>query len=122
MNATIGTTFCRAECTLTSDEGIPMPDNTEFATLDYPGGELDLEIVHATEGSDGIALGSLLAKTGYTTYDEGFVNTASTKSAITYIDGDAGILRYRGYPIEQLAEGGSFLEIGWRVFQGALAA
>ena len=53
-----------------------MPDNTEFATLSYPGGELDLEIVHATEGADGIALGSLLSKTGYTTFDEGFVNTA----------------------------------------------
>ena len=66
------------------------------ATLHYPGGELELDIVGATEGSDGIALGSLLAKTGYTTFDEGFVNTASTKSAITYIDGDAGILRYRG--------------------------
>ena len=47
---------------------------------------------------------TLLAKSGYTTFDPGFVNTASTKSAITYIDGDAGILRYRGYPIEQLAE------------------
>ena len=92
-----------------------MPDNTEFATLSYPGGELDLEIVHATEGADGIALGSLLAKTGYTTYDEGFVNTAATNSAITYIDGDAGILRYRGYPIEQLAE-----EVG--VHRGQLPA
>src|SRR6201982_3347011 len=120
MNATIGTTFCRAECTLTSDEGIPMPDNTEFATLDYPGGELDLEIVHASEAADGIALGSLLAKTGYTTFDEGFVNTASTRSAITYIDGDAGILRYRGYPIEQLAEHASFLETAWLLFEGEL--
>ena len=67
-----------------------MADNNEHATLKYPGGELDLDIVHATEGADGIALGSLLAKTGYTTFDSGFVNTASTKSAITYIDGDAG--------------------------------
>ena len=63
------------------------------ATLRYPagesghaGGELELEIVHATEGPDGIALGPLLAETGYTTFDQGFVNTASTKSAITYID------------------------------------
>src|ERR1700742_359312 len=120
MNAPIGTTFCRAECTLTSDEGIPMPVDTEFATLNYPGGELDLEIVHATEGSDGIALGSLLATTGYTTYDEGFVNTASTKSAITYIDGDAGILRYRGYPIEQLAEESTFIEVSYLLIYGEL--
>ena len=75
-----------------------MAATDDTATLQYPGGELDLDIVHATEGADGIALGPLLSKTGYTTFDNGFVNTASTKSAITYIDGDAGILRYRGYP------------------------
>ena len=88
--------------------------------LKYPGGELDLDIVHATEGSDGIALGSLLAKTGYTTFDDGFVNTASTKSAITYIDGDAGILRYRGYPIEQLAEKSTFIEVSYLLIYGEL--
>jgi len=90
------------------------------ASLTYPGGEVDLSIVKASEGSDGIALGSLLAKTGYTTFDEGFVNTASTKSAITYIDGDAGILRYRGYPIEQLAEKSSFLEVSYLLIYGEL--
>ena len=79
-----------------------------------------MEIVHATEGSDGIALGSLLAKTGYTTFDQGFVNTASTKSAITYIDGDAGILRYRGYPIEQLAEKSTFIEVSYLLVYGEL--
>jgi citrate synthase len=92
----------------------------EFATLKYPGGELDLQIVKATEGSDGIALGSLLAKSGYTTFDGGFVNTASTKSAITYIDGDAGILRYRGYPIEQLAEKSTFIEVSYLLIHGEL--
>jgi citrate synthase len=81
---------------------------------------LDLQIVHATEGPDGIALGSLLAKTGYTTFDGGFVNTASTKSAITYIDGDAGILRYRGYPIEQLAEKSTFMEVSYLLINGEL--
>jgi citrate synthase len=92
----------------------------ETATLRYPEGELDLQIVHATEGADGIALGSLLAKTGYTTFDIGFVNTASTKSAITYIDGDAGILRYRGYPIEQLAEKSTFIEVSYLLIYGEL--
>jgi citrate synthase len=92
----------------------------DTATLKYPGGELDLEIVHATEGADGIALGPLLAKTGYTTFDSGFVNTASTKSAITYIDGDAGILRYRGYPIEQLAEKSTFVEVSYLLIYGEL--
>ena len=101
-----------------------MADNPssgeEHASLKYPGGELDLDIVSATEGSDGIELGSLLAKSGYTTYDEGFVNTASTRSAITYIDGDAGILRYRGYPIEQLAEKSTFIEVSYLLIYGEL--
>ena len=97
-----------------------MAATDDNATLRYPGGELDLEIVHATEGSDGIALGPLLAKTGYTTFDQGFVNTASTKSAITYIDGDAGILRYRGYPIEQLAEKSTFIEVSYLLIYGEL--
>lgn len=92
----------------------------QVATLSYPGGSLDLDIVRATEGSDGIALGSLLAKTGYTTFDGGFVNTSSTKSAITYIDGDAGILRYRGYPIEQLAEKSTFIEVSYLLIYGEL--
>ncbi len=97
-----------------------MAATDDTASLRYPGGELDLDIVHATEGSDGIVLGPLLAKTGYTTYDQGFVNTASTKSAITYIDGDAGILRYRGYPIDQLAEKSSFLEVSYLLIYGEL--
>ena len=97
-----------------------MAATDDNATLRYPGGELDLEIVHATEGADGIALGPLLAKTGYTTFDQGFVNTASTKSAITYIDGDAGILRYRGYPIEQLAEKSTFIEVSYLLIYGEL--
>jgi citrate synthase len=92
----------------------------DIATLRYPGGELDLDIVHATEGADGIALGSLLAKTGYTTFDTGYANTASTKSAITFIDGEAGILRYRGYPIEQLAEKSTFIEVSYLLIYGEL--
>jgi citrate synthase len=101
-------------------EGVDVAATDDTATLRYPGGELNLEIVHATEGSDGIALGPLLAKTGYTTFDQGFVNTASTKSAITYIDGDAGILRYRGYPIDQLAEKSSFIEVSYLLIYGEL--
>ncbi len=97
-----------------------MAATDDTASLRYPGGELNLEIVHASEGSDGIALGPLLAKTGYTTFDQGFVNTASTKSAITYIDGDAGILRYRGYPIDQLAEKSTFIEVSYLLIYGEL--
>ncbi|UQX11373.1 citrate synthase [Candidatus Mycobacterium methanotrophicum] len=97
-----------------------MAATDDSATLHYPGGELDLDIVHATEGPDGIALGSLLSKSGYTTFDNGFVNTAPCKSAITYIDGDAGILRYRGYPIEQLAEKSTFIEVSYLLVYGEL--
>ncbi len=110
----------RAEVSSLSDEGIHVAEKDEHATLHYPGGELELDIVKATEGSDGIELGSLLSKTGYTTYDDGFVNTASTKSAITYIDGDAGILRYRGIPIEQLAEKSNFIEVSYLLIYGEL--
>ncbi|HTZ13794.1 MAG TPA: citrate synthase [Mycobacterium sp.] len=97
-----------------------MAATDESATLRYPGGEVELDIVHATDGADGIALGSLLAKSGYTTFDNGFVNTASCKSAITYIDGDAGILRYRGIPIEQLAEKSTFIEVSYLLIYGEL--
>ncbi len=65
----------------------------------------------ATEGPSGLDVGALLKETGYVTLDPGFVNTASCASAITFIDGDEGILRYRGYPIDQLAEQSSFLEV-----------
>ncbi len=97
-----------------------MVPNEDTASLRYPGGEIDLQIVRASEGADGIALGPLLAKTGYTTFDQGFVNTAATTSAITYIDGDAGILRYRGYPIEQLAEKSTFIEVSYLLIYGEL--
>ncbi|OBG01245.1 citrate (Si)-synthase [Mycolicibacter sinensis] len=88
--------------------------------MKYPGGELELPIVQASEGSDSLAIGSLLAKTGYTTFDNGYANTAPVKSAITYIDGDAGILRYRGYPIEQLAEKSTFIEVSYLLIYGEL--
>ncbi|WP_144206327.1 citrate synthase [Mycobacterium tilburgii] len=97
-----------------------MADSYDTASLKYPGGEIDLQIVNATEGADGIALGPLLSKTGYTTFDNGLVNTAACKSSITYIDGDAGILRYRGYPIDQLAEKSTFIEVSYLLVYGEL--
>jgi citrate synthase len=89
-------------------------------TLQHPGGTLDLPVAPATEGNDGVDVSKLLSSTGYVTLDPGFVNTAATTSAITYIDGDAGILRYRGYPIEQLAEHSSFLEVSYLLIYGEL--
>jgi citrate synthase len=90
------------------------------ATLRYPGGEKELTVTPAVEGNPGVQLGDLLASTGYVTYDEGFMNTASTKSAITYIDGEQGILRYRGYPIDQLAQKSTFLEVSYLLIYGEL--
>jgi citrate synthase len=84
------------------------------------GSELDLPVKSATEGSAGIEVTKLLSTTGMVTLDPGFVNTASCSSEITYIDGDAGILRYRGYPIEQLAEKASFLEVSYLLIHGEL--
>jgi citrate synthase len=76
--------------------------------------------VKATEGADGLDVGKLLSTTGKVTLDIGFVNTASCTSAITYIDGDAGILRYRGYPIDQLAGKASFVEVSYLLIYGEL--
>ncbi|QQS01973.1 MAG: citrate synthase [Austwickia sp.] len=81
---------------------------------------LTLAGVEATEGNNGYDVSALLKETGNTTYDIGFANTAVCRSAITYIDGDAGILRYRGYPIEELAEKSSFLETCYLVLYGEL--
>ncbi|MDG6110457.1 citrate synthase [Dactylosporangium aurantiacum] len=88
--------------------------------ITYPDGELDLPARKATEGPAGLEIGKLLRETGQVTLDTGFVNTASCVSSITYIDGDAGILRYRGYPIEQLAERSSFLESSYLLIHGEL--
>ncbi|MGD0701573.1 MAG: citrate synthase [Trebonia sp.] len=84
------------------------------------GAELDLPVKTATEGSAGIEVNKLLSTTGMVTLDPGFVNTAACSSEITYIDGDAGILRYRGYPIEQLAEKSTFLEVSYLLIYGEL--
>ncbi|MEH1016776.1 citrate synthase [Micromonospora sp. CPCC 206060] len=88
--------------------------------LDHPGGQLSMPVQPAVEGPSGIGVTKLLKETGLVTYDPGFVNTAACSSAITYIDGDAGILRYRGYPIEQLAEKSSFLEVSYLLIYGEL--
>lgn len=90
------------------------------ASLKYDGGDLALPRVNAAEGNNGYDVSKLLKETGTVTFDPGFMNTAATTSAITYIDGDAGILRYRGYPIEDLAEHSSFLEVSYLLIYGNL--
>ena len=95
-------------------------ENENKVTLNYPGGSADFPIIKATDGDSVIDFSKLNSETGLNSYDIGFVNTASTKSAITYIDGDAGILRYRGYPIEQLAGQKSFVETAYLLIYGEL--
>jgi citrate synthase len=88
--------------------------------LTHPGGVMPLEAVDGTESPAGINISSLLSTTGRVTFDPGYGNTASCSSAITFIDGDAGILRYRGYPIEQLAASATFLETSYLLIYGEL--
>lgn len=82
--------------------------------------EIDLPIVEGSEGERGIDISKLRAKTGFITIDEGFVNTGSTRSAITFLDGEKGVLRYRGYPIEQLAKKSDFVETAFLLIHGEL--
>jgi citrate synthase len=93
---------------------------TTSATLRHAGGELVLPRIQVVEGNEGYDVSKLLKQTGAVAFDPGFMNTAATTSAITYIDGDAGILRYRGYPIEQLAKHSSFLEVSYLLIYGNL--
>src|SRR3989440_1157098 len=96
-----------------------MPDKT--AQLKLPDGKsLEFPVLSGSTGPDVVDIRALYGKSGMFTYDPGFVNTASCTSAITYIDGDAGILRYRGYPIEQLAEHSTFLETAYLLIHGEL--
>ena len=91
-----------------------------MATISYPGGTAEFPILQSTEGASAIDVSSLTGQTGLTALDQGFVNTASTKSAITFIDGDAGILRYRGYAIEDIAANSTYLEVAWLLIYGEL--
>src|SRR6266571_431245 len=92
----------------------------ETATITTGGRSAEVPVVHGTQGDDGIDISQLRAETGMVTLDNGYRNTGSCASAITYLDGDAGILRYRGYPIEQLAEQSTFLEVAYLLIYGDL--
>jgi len=90
------------------------------ATLTVGNKTFDLPISSGSIGPDVIDIGKLYGQSGMFTYDPGFTSTASCESKITYIDGDAGVLEYRGYPIEQLAEHGDFLETCYLLLYGEL--
>lgn len=93
---------------------------SEIAKLELDGKTYEFPVIEGSENEKGIDISKLRAATGYITLDSGFKNTGSTKSAITYLDGENGVLRYRGYPIEQLAERASFLEVAFLLIYGEL--
>ena len=95
-------------------------ETATHASLHVGARDASLQIVPSAQGEPGLNVGALLKDTGFVTYDAGFVNTAACRSAITFIDGDVGILRYRGYPIEQLAEKSSYVEAAFLLIYGEL--
>ncbi|WP_375466327.1 citrate/2-methylcitrate synthase, partial [uncultured Methylobacterium sp.] len=90
------------------------------STITVDGKQVTLPVKSGTIGPDVVDIGKLYAQTGAFTFDPGFTSTASCESKITYIDGDEGVLLYRGYPIEQLAEQGDFLETCYLMLFGEL--
>ncbi len=92
----------------------------EVAMLTIGGRTIELPVVEGTEGDKAIDISELRRQTGYVTLDRGFANTASCSSAITFMDGEKGILRYRGYPVEELAEHSEFVETAYLLINGDL--
>jgi len=93
---------------------------SEIAELKLAGQTIELPVIVGSENEKGIDVSSLRGKTGYITLDNGYMNTGACSSAITFIDGEKGILRYRGIPIEVLAERSSFLETSYLLIEGKL--
>src|SRR5210317_936610 len=91
-----------------------------YRLISPAGKELELPVRTGTTGPDVIDIGSLYKQHGVFTYDPGFVATGSCESDITYIDGEKGVLMYRGYPVEQLAKHSSFIEVCYLLLNGEL--
>ena len=96
--------------------------SSDKVSLTYGETTVELPVIPSVDGPDAVDVSKLTSLTGLTAYDQGFVNTASTKSAITFIDGANGVLRHRGYPIEQLAASKTFLETAYLLIYGELAS
>ena len=104
----------------TLDKAALDVEQTDIAKLSVAGEEVELSVLEGTEGERAIDISKLRAQTGLVTLDEGYVNTGSTRSAITFLDGEKGILRYRGYPIEELAAKSDFIEVAYLLIFGEL--
>src|SRR5688500_19060037 len=99
---------------------LTAPPAQAAPTLTFNGKSVPLPLVEGSEGETAIDIQKLRSSTGLITLDPGFGNTGACRSAITFIDGEKGILRYRGYPIEELAEHSTFLEVAWLLVNGEL--
>ncbi len=97
-----------------------MAKNTVTVIDNRTGKQIELPIRSSTQGPDAVDIGRFLRETGYFTYDPGFLSTASCHSSLTYLDGKQGMLQYGGYPIEQLAEHSSFIEVAYLMLHGEL--
>jgi citrate synthase len=99
-----------------------MPTTMEANTVgcEFEGRTVELPVLRGSEGEVALDITQLRNKIGAITFDPGFANTGACRSAITYIDGERGILRYRGYPIEELSEKSTFLEVAWLLIKGEL--
>ena len=94
---------------------------TEKAKIIFPDGQtMDLPVLTGSENEKGIDISGLRKQTGYITLDPGFVNTGSCESSITFLDGEKGVLQFRGYPIEELAEESTFIEVAYLLINGEL--
>ncbi|QDU31817.1 Citrate synthase 1 [Anatilimnocola aggregata] len=101
-------------------KGIEGTTSAESARLQLAGKEYELPVVVGSEDERGVDVSKLLATTGHITLDDGYANTGSCTSSVTFLDGDNGILRYRGYPIEELAAGCDFIEVAHLLIYGEL--
>jgi hypothetical protein len=99
---------------------MPLTLTPNTVNLELEGITVALPLLKGSEGEVGIDIAQLRNKTGAITFDPGFGNTGACRSAITFIDGEKGILRYRGYPIEELSEKSTFLEVAWLLIHGEL--
>ncbi|MGE4565356.1 MAG: citrate/2-methylcitrate synthase, partial [Victivallaceae bacterium] len=97
-----------------------MSEEKKFAVLNIDGKEVRLPIVVGTEGEKALDIAALRKETGYVTLDPSFMNTAACYSRITFVDGESGILRYRGIPVEDLCKLGSFVKVAYLLVNGQL--
>nr|WP_227485952.1 MULTISPECIES: citrate synthase [Corynebacterium] len=101
-------------------KGIYVASEKNKVVLQYPGGEYEMDIKQSTEGDSGFDIGKLRNETGLVTFDPGYASTGSTESKITFINGEEGILRHRGYDIADLAENATFNEVSYLLIKGHL--